>query len=447
MVADEGLLASVKAGAVLVTCGSVYPDEKACFAPEWPARPTPRNSWMSGGAQRVYGEAALAGLPVQWLAGHTWIPIAEATEGSTALATGETGAVFTRKVGKGAIIFAPTGLISRYYAAITKFGRTYDHDEIWLRLWDQLLYETVRGADALPAFADLQPGAKEAPPGQDYVLAGKLVNRKASARLAVSVHVTTPRGKMVYSKEETVNLAPGTEKTYEVRVPIAAEWPAGMYPVYLTIGDPAAKKQLHQAMEFIPVSGELQLTLVSEKKGYRLGEDAKFTLTASCQGPWSGTLCFGVYGFHGRLLAVENRPITLETTGPRQFTFICRMADQGVRADAFRAEVVARKDGANGAMQDWGRAEVKFCKYEPWSMRNEYQWSTWAGIACPAPSLAPRGMRLMAHAGMNSLGYPGRNELHYAAERWGWRYYNEGIGMNTFSPCATGSASVTGSRP
>jgi len=434
MVSDEGLLASVKAGAVLVTCGNVYPGEKACFAPEWPARPTPRNSWMSGGAQRVYGEPALAGLPVQWLAGHTWIPIAEPTDGSAALATGETGAVFTRKVGKGAIIFVPTGLISRFYAAITKFGRVYDHDEIWLRLWDQLLYETVRGADALPAFADLQPGAKEAPLGQDYVLPGKLVNRKAPARLTVSVHVTTPRGTVVYSKEEIIDLAANTEKTYEVRVPVAAEWPAGMYPVCLTIGDPAAKKQLHQAMEFIPVTGQLQLTLVSAKKGYRLGEDAKFTLTASGAAPWSGTLCFGVYDFRGRLLAVDSQPINLETTDPRQFTFSCRMADHGVRADAFWAEVVARKDGGNGAAQDWARAEVKFYKYEPWSMRDEYQWSTWAGIACPAPSLAPRGMRLMAHAGMNSLGYPGRNELHYAAERWGWRYYNEGIGMNTFSP-------------
>ncbi len=43
-------------------------------------------------------------------------------------------------------------------------------------------------------------------------------------------------------------------------------------------------------------------------------------------------------------------------------------------------------------------------------------------------------MRLMAHAGMNALGYPGQSDLHYAAERWGWRYYNEGLGANTFAP-------------
>ena len=43
-------------------------------------------------------------------------------------------------------------------------------------------------------------------------------------------------------------------------------------------------------------------------------------------------------------------------------------------------------------------------------------------------------MRLMAHAGLNALGYPGRSELYYPAERWGWRSYNEGVGVNTFSP-------------
>src|SRR5262249_14599266 len=80
------------------------------------------------------------------------------------------------------------------------------------------------------------------------------------------------------------------------------------------------------------------------------------------------------------------------------------------------------------------RAEAKIYKYEPWNMRNEYQWSTWARMACAPPSMVPRGMRLMAHAGMNSLGFPGGFELYYAAERWGWRSYNEGVGMNTFSP-------------
>jgi hypothetical protein len=67
-------------------------------------------------------------------------------------------------------------------------------------------------------------------------------------------------------------------------------------------------------------------------------------------------------------------------------------------------------------------------------MRNEYQWSSWSGLACMSPSTSLAAMRLLGHAGMNALGYPGRSGVSYPAERWGWRYYNEGIGMNTFSP-------------
>src|SRR5204862_3627771 len=120
----------------------------------------------------------------------------------------------------------------------------------------------------------------------------------------------------------------------------------------------------------------------------------------------SGSLHFGVYDFRGRLLAAASQPAELSATQPKSFTFTYRMADHGVRVDTFWAEVVARKDG-----REWGRAERKFYKYERWSTRQAYQWSTWSGIACSPPSLAPMGMRLMAHAGLNSIGCPGRSDL------------------------------------
>ena len=79
------------------------------------------------------------------LAGHQWIPFAEPAEGATALATGESGSAFLRNVERGAVVTIPMGPISRHWAAIERLHRRYDHDEIWLRLWDQLLYELVRG--------------------------------------------------------------------------------------------------------------------------------------------------------------------------------------------------------------------------------------------------------------------------------------------------------------
>jgi hypothetical protein len=426
---EPGLLASVNAGATLVACGSHYPEADSPFAPEWPAKPMKQSVWMDQSARRSEGAVALSGVPVEWLSGWDYCPIAEPTPGSVALSANRCGSVYTRKVGAGTIIFAPTGPISRFHSAIASFGRKYDHDEIWLRLWDQLLYETVRGPGAIPAFSDLAPGAKEAAPGQVYALPGRILNRTARGPLAVSVHVTTPRGAVVYSTTESLEAPAGGTKAYDVKVPVAADWPAGVYPVYLTVGDPVAKKQFHQSMEFVPVAGQVRLALKADKKGYRLGEPATFTLTASSGAPWSGTLSFGLYDFRGRLLGAASQPATLASTDPQPFTFRAVMADHGVRVDTLWAEVVARKDG-----HDWGRAEAKIYKYEPWSMRNEYQWSTWAGIACRSPSVVPRGMELMAHAGMNALGYPGRPELYYAGERWGWRSYNEGVGTNTFSP-------------
>jgi hypothetical protein len=425
---QKAFLALLNAGTVVVVDGSFYPAADSPLAGVWPAQPSKRgNSWMSGGAQRADGPE-LAGLPLERLAGHTWIPLAEATEGSTALATGEAGALFLRRVGKGALLFCPTGPISRKWDAMTAFGRLYDHDEIWLRLWDQALHTVLRGTEAIPAYADLRPGGKEAPPGADYVLPGKLVNRAWPGPLAVSVHVTTPRGKVVYTKEETVTLAAGQEQAYEVRVPVAASWPAGLYPVYLTVGDAKGKRQFQQALEYIPVTGSLNLVLAADRRGYLRGEKASFDLTASSQTPWKGNLAFGVYDFRGRLLASEVKAVSL-TEQPQDFAFSFALPDQGVRDYVYWAEVAAVQ-----GQEEWGRAEARFYDYDRWSMRNEMQWSTWAGIACAPPSLVLPGMNLMAFAGMNALGYPGRSELYYAAERYGWHYYNEGVGMNTFAP-------------
>jgi len=424
---QQGLRDCIEKGTVLVVCAHYYPSADSPLAHLWPARPQPNNSWMSRGAKRTEAPE-IAGIPTEWLSGHTWIPLSIATEGSTALATGEAGASFLRRVGRGALLFCPTGPISRKWDAVAAHGRRYDHDEIWLRLWDQVLYHLIRGERAFPAYTDLDPGPAEAPPGQDYVLPARVVNRTFRGPLTLSVHVTTPRGRVVHSSTATVNLPPGSQEAREIHVPVRPDWATGLYPVYLTLGDPWAKRQLHQSLQFVPVMGSLRLALASDKRGYRTGETAHFRLTASAVAPWQGRVVFGVYDFRGRLLGAAEQQITL---GPETQDLNCtyQMADHGVRDDTFWAEVAAVRDGL-----EWGRAEAKFYRYDRWSMRHEYQWSTWAGVACAAPSLVPMGMRMMAHAGMNALGYPGRSELYYPAERWSWRYYNEGVGMNTWSP-------------
>jgi hypothetical protein len=434
---QDSLIKFVTDGGTLVVTGNIYPDAASALGKEWPAKPTNRNTWMQGGAVRK-DDAELAGIPVERLSGHNWIAIAEATTGSTALATGETGALFKRIVGKGTILYCPMGLISRKYNVIQTIQRNYDHDEIWLRLWDQVLYSIVRGDVAIPAFADVKSGLKEAEPGKEYIVPVKIYNRTSAGPLTISTHVTTPRGTVVYKKEETITMEAGKDLTMEMKIPVAPEWVSGLYPIYVTVADTAKKKQYQQGMSFIPVTGTLNLTMASEKKGYKIGEEAKFILTASAKSPWKGKLRFGVFDFRGNLLNAKSQDVELNDK-PQQIAFTYKLADYGVKVDVYWAQVDAitqlpAKSIGKSTDVIWGQALAKCNKYEPWSMRNEYQWSTWAGVACAAPSLVPMGMRMMAFAGMNALGYPGRSELSYAAERWGWRYYNEGIGMNTFAP-------------
>ena len=333
---------------------------------------------MTGGARRS-GGWELAGVPVQYLHGHIWIPLAAAADGALALATGESGAMFLRRVGRGSLLLVPTGPISRRYDAVATLSRRFNHDEIWLRAWDQVLYSLVPNESApgaLPVLANLQPGASQALPAREYLLPMKIINRGHAGPLVMATHVTAPSGRVVYTRVEPLDLAPGRDKVAVVRVPVPADWGEGLYPVYLTLSDPKARRLLHQAMELIPVAGTVALTLKSEKRGYRLGEEARLTLTASARAPWSGSLRLGIYDFRGRLLGVQEQPARL-TVEKRQIRLTWPVADHGAGVDTYWAEAATVADG-----KEFGRAATRFYKYEPWSMRNQHQWSTWAGMAC-----------------------------------------------------------------
>ncbi|MCX7934040.1 MAG: beta-galactosidase, partial [Planctomycetota bacterium] len=427
--AYEELAAYVEKGGIWAVCGNVMPAENSPLLAHWPAKPSAKNSWHQGGAQR--GEAAeVLGLPLARLSSHQWHGIYEPTEGSIALATGEAGAAFLRRIKKGTILLVPTGPISRTWDAVARMHRAYDHDEIWLRFWDQVLHGLISGEKALPIMADLSPGEGEATPAKEYLLPGKIVNRTTlKQKAAVSAHAVSAQGKVVYAGEtQEVELAPGESRDWAVKIPIGEDWPAGIYTAYLTVGDAVAKRQSHQACELFAVSGAVKMALASQKPGYRLGENAAFAVTASATSPWQGEIRWAIHDFRGRLLGCGVMPCEL---GPeaKNFAFSWHFADHGVRVDTVWATAAAVKDG-----KEWARAEVRAYKHERWNMRNEYQWSVWSSIACQAPCLVPQTMRLLAHAGFNAFGYPGRNELYYPAERWSWRIYNEGVGTNTFSP-------------
>ncbi len=432
---QEKLLEFVRSGGILVVCAQTPPAADAPLGKVWPARPAARGASSApnfGGLQRADGPE-LSGIPVHRLRSSDRRPRMTPANGATQLSSG-VGAIYLRKVCQGAILVVPMGPISLSEQQLEAGGGGYDQDDIWLRLWDQLLYTLAGGTQAIPAYTDLKPGKSEAPAGQDYVLPARLVNRSCRDRLALSIHVTTPHGHVVYAHEETSLLQPGAERSFQVRVPVARQWAAGLYPVYVTVGDAKTKRQLQQSLEYVPVTGVVHLHLASSQLGYRLGEDAHFALTASASAPWNGSLRFGVFDFRGRLLAMREKAVQLNAEAQR-LPFSYHVVDDGVRADTLWARVLATRRG-----QTYARAEAKFYEYDPWSMRNEYQWSTWAAMVCAPPSLVPRAMRLMAFAGMNALGYPYEGRPYstigtaYAAERWGWRYYDEGIGMNTWNP-------------
>ena len=200
-------------------------------------------------------------------------------------------------------------------------------------------------------------------------------------------------GRVAYaSAAQEVKLAAGENRGWDVKIPVGADWGAGLYAAYLTVGDPSTKCQIHQALEFVPVNGSVKLDLASDKAGYRLGEKASFTLKASSPTPWNGEIRWGLYDFRGRLLHAATQSAKLAPE-PRELQFSWTLADHGVRVDTVWAEATAVKDG-----REWGRAEAKIYKHDRWNMRNEYQWSTL--VARRLPFSVPRPAIDAAHGAL-----------------------------------------------
>jgi hypothetical protein len=224
--ADIGasLLAFLRSGGVVVVVGNYYPDPGGPLAACWPANATSRNTWMTGGSMHADGPM-LAGVPTDYLTGHTWIPIAAAANAGSAIATGEAGALFSASIGTGTLLYCPTGPMSQRWDAMDSIVWQYDHDDIWLRYWDQALYEAWRGKLAFPAYTDKftvapiiqnKPGA-----GASFHVSGVVVNRDAGSSLTGSLHVVDDKGGVVYRTDVGVGAPVGGSMPVAVDVPVS----------------------------------------------------------------------------------------------------------------------------------------------------------------------------------------------------------------------------------
>ena len=85
-------------------------------------------------------------------------------------------------------------------------SRRIDHDEIWLRAWDHVLYSLtpngVRARHPAAGVADLSPARSRPCREAKYALPMKIINRGHAGPLVMATHVTTPGGRVVYTRVE-----------------------------------------------------------------------------------------------------------------------------------------------------------------------------------------------------------------------------------------------------
>ena len=310
------------------------------------------------------------------------------------------------KRAQGTILFAP-GLLPIPKQDFQQWSEK-DADAVWTMVWDRL-FALLRGDNNRPAAevaAELRTA--EAGPSVDVVVTPRNYNGPLTVRLRSRAGRVLATATAAAGKNQTLLLPPDALPGYytiEVHAPIAS-------PVLLG----ATILQL-------PPELELSLQLPKDKYGFRVGE--KVSLTATLQGlpqrqakPFELVVAF--QDQQGRTLEQQTLPLQSEGDKPLAQRIEWTMPDLGPRGWFFWAVAECRR-GKNVV----ARTQLPLNRFQHYSVRKEWQWSTWTDLTRFPRSTVPAVLQLFEDAGYNTLGHGSGQADWPWCYRWGLRQYVE----------------------
>ncbi len=314
--------------------------------------------------------------------------------------------VILAKRGKGTILFAP-GLLPIPKQDFQQWAEK-DTDAVWTMIWDRL-FTLLQGEDNRPA-ADVQAKllVTEAGKSVEVVVTPRNYNGATTARLLnragslVAITVAMP------GKKLTLPLRPDA------------------LPGYFTIearAESASDALLGVAVFQLPPELELSLNLPKDKYGFHVGE--KVSLTASLKGlpalknrPFDLVVAF--QDQQGRTL--EQQTVALQCKGDKPLTqeIEWTMPDLGPQGWFFWAVAECRT-----AKNVIAHTQLPISRFKRYSVREEWQWSTWTDLTRFPRSTVPAVLQLFEDAGYNTLGHGSGMADWPWCHRWGMRQYVE----------------------
>jgi len=301
--------------------------------------------------------------------------------------------------GKARILFAPGALpIPREDFAS---WNEKDTEAIWILVWERML-PLIRGAAVPPAVAlGIEP--KEI---------------RAGGTCTIGVSAKGKRDDVSYS-------AFGRSDTMRPPGNAAVAPDHSVLPGWHRVDVRDRKTLQLLAADFVRLLPTVDLSIAAPpgKFGYAVGEDVVLDVklkNAIDRVIDDARVVLAMQDADGRTHHLEQRTVSLQAGAEQTQQFKWTMPDLGPRAWFFWAIAECRE-----GKTVLGRAEMPVHRFKKYSVREDWQWSTWTQLSRFPQTVVPDVLELFEDAGYNALGCVQGAGDHPWCYRWGLRTYVE----------------------
>jgi hypothetical protein len=335
---------------------------------------------------------------------------------------------FYKKIGSkgGEVIFIPSRIFAQ--KSIWKRGSYASYEperpddvKVWTDLMERMIYSLTYGKKAYPVLLNIvvenMLPISNGQPLKFKIEADKFI-KTDSNNYDLTVRIFNRRLGSIKQIDQKIELKANEKKSldFDIKLP--------NFPVDKILLEAYIKnkngKNISKAYTWLPLKPLLDIEIKTGKSGYLSGEKIPVSVVFKDLNDKAGMQAEALLvDYKGKAFQKKITELSsLADSNKWDFTFNMPEDKSGKQYSWWITVLIKNK------AQTLAIKRLQFYNDELWDMRKQLQFSVWSFGKSNAV------MELYRDAGFNSLGYQG---TPYLAELYGWRRYDEGTGIDTFS--------------
>lgn len=247
-------------------------------------------------------------------------------------------------------------------------GSDLDSDRLWASFWERL--GALAAARPKAAVFSLDVPEDVFDPGEKVSISFRPASPEAAEARRLVLELSDRSGQVHAREEFPLPRGPLPGATMEMTLP--ADMPGDRY---LLSGRLGGRRDFlpGEAFAVLEARGPVTVTLATDRYGYEIGEPVLFRAQVSSRTDRALSAALVVSDAMNIPVFYREKPLEMTSGGEAGLAFEWRMPDFGVEGWAFCADIVLSDEAGRvlGSAKHW------FWRYQPWTMREKFLFSSY----------------------------------------------------------------------